>query len=407
MANDYILVKDKDGKLKYFKDGKFFDLAEIEEAEKQVQAGLSGPRKKELKPIFTFEQKKPLVQAGKEKTAPEPVKPKMATPVLPVKKFELAPKTVKIEKQEGQKEAVSAKPSPAKEGIFEIEHLPADDFSQRRGDDQKFVSQHVNNVVARLKIQFHDEKIKSRFINLLSSFFRGLRAEKEVEYVLGMPKASGGLEIPKEKISLVLIVLRQEAEAIAKARRDIVVEKSVVEQAKTAVSQIAPPVPAISNQLPTTSRQLPDISQDKIAVPKKTLVTRPVVQKPTSQPEQPIKPRLENFGHARRLIGPIEELGAMNLENFRRLGKSENERMEALLEKFQVLKEQSLVKKMEGRQAWKTSPLFRLYIAMTLKGIQEKKSVSAVIEEKQIKNEECLTLSEYEMMGRLNREIGE
>lgn len=406
MDNGYLLIKDKDGKLKYFKDGKFFDLAEVERAEKQAGTDFGGARKKELKPILTFEQKKQPVKEAEK--ASEMVKPKLAPSVSRVKEIKL--KAVEVERTEKQKTAMPIKSAPVREEIFEIEHLPMDEhLTRRRGDDQKLVDQHVNNVVARLKIQFHDEKIRARFMNLLTTFFRGLRTEKEVEYVLGTPKASGGLEISKEKISLVLIILRQELEAIAKERRDIVVEKKAEGQAASAVPQLMPPPPVVSKQPAVVRRQsaLKTEATEETVIPFKPVTPKPIIQKPTSQPSQPAKPRLESFDASRRLIGPVEELAAMNLENFRRLGRGEEEKMEALLEKFQVLKEQSLVKKMEGIKAWKASPLFRLYLVMTLKGIQEKKSVSAVIEEKQIKNEECLTLSEYEMLAKLNRRLGE
>ena len=35
---DYILVKDKDGQMKYYKDGKYFSIEEIENGEKKVDA---------------------------------------------------------------------------------------------------------------------------------------------------------------------------------------------------------------------------------------------------------------------------------------------------------------------------------------------------------------------------------
>jgi len=76
-----------------------------------------------------------------------------------------------------------------------------------------------------------------------------------------------------------------------------------------------------------------------------------------------------------------------------------------LKRKFDYLAEQALVKKVEGVRAWKKSPVFRLYIAMTYEGLRERKPMTEVIRARQIANHDCLTLSEYEMMGRVNGEI--
>ena len=54
-TNGYILVKDKDGKMKYFKDGKYYSPDEIRNAAKaQWPQTQSVERKQELKPIYSF-----------------------------------------------------------------------------------------------------------------------------------------------------------------------------------------------------------------------------------------------------------------------------------------------------------------------------------------------------------------
>ena len=89
----------------------------------------------------------------------------------------------------------------------------------------------------------------------------------------------------------------------------------------------------------------------------------------------------------------------------RKLGRNEDEIKEELLEKVEVLAEQSLLKKIEGINAWKISPVYKLYLQMTYQGIKKMKKISEVIEQRQIENHESLTLSEYEMIASLNQKL--
>ncbi|MBI5077444.1 hypothetical protein HZB94_03620 [Candidatus Falkowbacteria bacterium] len=422
MANGYILIKDKDGKLKYYKDGGFFSVEEIERA-RQSESASSAARKKELKPIMTYEQKKekPRIESAiKAGTTPNLADVKNVRTIPAAGEVNLGLSAVKSKKIGTALELSAIKVSRES---FEIEHLQEDTaLSGQREEDQKLVEKHVESVINKLKIQFNDEKIKARFSNLLMTFFRGVRTEKELEYILGMPKVSGGLEVPKEKIGIILIILREEKESIFKERRGLAGKKIEIQPIMDPSRELEPPPPVVRKEssvqdapLDKLARALEQgesvepLERDKKLSPIPAIVRR-IVEKPLAGKALNIsgdRPRVENFGSERKLIGPIEELGEMNLENMRRLGKNVEQILSALMEKFAVLAEQSLVKKMEGVKQWKISPLFRLYAAMTMQAIKERKPIAKIIEERQIKNEKSLTLSEYEMMGRISRRLSE
>ena len=110
MIKGYILVKDKDGQLKYFKDGKFFGVDEIN--------GQSGSEKK------TMVKKVKKVKSLK-----------------PILKFSNIPKKEKL-KVEGTHD------------VLELEELPANEFTNQRDQHQQAVGSQVEDVVKRLKIKF-------------------------------------------------------------------------------------------------------------------------------------------------------------------------------------------------------------------------------------------------------------
>ncbi len=401
MLNDYILVKDKDGELKYFKDGKFFSVEEIAEQNKQRVLQAREPKKKELKPDFTLEtQKKAAVK-------PIIIKKEQEKPII----IEKVPKkSSAIEKALEKTVRPLIPPLPAHE--IEFEQLAGeDDFNSKRLAEQKLVGVKVDEAIKKLKIQFSDPQIESRFRNILTTFFRGVRTVRELGYMLGLPKVSGGLELPKDKISLILAVLEQELVEMNKERRQIAAR---IEQKPVDLEhRLEPPPPLIIKKpedrsaVEKTARRLqssPSLIRNEVGADlSRTRVSRPqpALQKNVFAP----RPRIEDMKGNRQLIGPVEELETMELGDFRRLGREEQEIKKHLLEKFKVLADQSLLKKLQGLKAWKSSPVYKIYLSMTVAGIRNRVPLSQVIEDRQLNHQATLTLSEYEMIGQLNQEL--
>lgn len=366
----YILVKDKDGKLKYYLDGKFFSVEEVEAERKQKPAENQVSAKKAMKPVLTY--KSTLTSAP---------------PSLKVKEI------IEKEVSAGAKE-------PAKKLEMGWEDLQDDSLlSARREDDQKVIDSHVGRVIEKLKIQFSEAKTENRFRDLLKTFFRGVRTIKEVGYILGLPKVSGGMELAKDKTSLILSVIELESEELNRGRKEASSRPPALTKIIPAEKLLPAPPPAVVVEHKT---ERPKSSQAQFE-PLKREILRPAGVQAVSA----AKPSMENIISGRRLIGPLEELEFMGLKDFRALGRTAKEIGEELFEKFQMLAAQSLVQKMKGIAAWRKSPVMRLYLMMTMDGIKGKKGIVEVIESRQIKNQETLTLSEYEIVGEVNRKLWE
>ncbi|NQT50092.1 hypothetical protein HQ571_05345 [Candidatus Kuenenbacteria bacterium] len=404
----YMLVKDKDGQLKYYKDGQFFDIKEIEK-EQNVEKQVGETQKKVLSPVFTFESKKKAVAEKVSAKSGNQVKPvetvKAVEPVKPDKPVKPV-NHVKQLKPTARPEASQPIVFVPREEI-ELEKIDHDpELNQRRGQDKKLVEEKVNHVINKLKIEFSDQKIKDRFFNILVTYFRGIRKPKEVKYILTVPRVSGGLELPSEKAELIVAFLEQEAQLMEKERRDG--GNTSVKKVIDIKHRLEPPPPAVINNKQTPTAKLAAVAARSKPIKREVeKVPFQKVVRPTLNlvPEGKAKPGLENIKHHRKLIGPVEELEFMNLKDLRTLGKDEKEIMEEIMEKIQVLAGQSLGKKLEGINAWKKSSVFKLYIAMTLEAIREKKPITATIEKRQRENKDSLSLSEYEMFSKLNEQL--
>ena len=147
-TDDYILVKDKDGNLKYYKDGRYFSIEEIE--------------------------------AGEKKSAP------------------------------------TTKPKTDDDDVVHDEHMKS-----ANGELDRLVESTVDKIIDQLKIKFTDTKIKQRFYTILSSKLREIRSDKEVRYMLTVPKAEGGLGLDEQKADLVLTVVKKHESDLSKSKNQI------------------------------------------------------------------------------------------------------------------------------------------------------------------------------------------
>lgn len=336
---DYILVRDEAGDLKYYKGGQFYDLAAVEKkvaAEQQPTFKVPATAVFELKAVDTYEEHK------------------------------------------ASKRADSL----------------GDALSQRRSENQQAVQKKVQAVIDKLKIQFSDEDIRRRFNNVLTTYFRGLRGEKEVGYMLTLPKISGGLELAADKVKIILTVLKQfDGESLSPRP---VTASPLTDARKKVLATLAPapPLPSRAEPLTAPRKVFPTIQAVKIVSPTKPLeAARP--------------PMVDIQRERTALTGPVEELAQMDVRNLRQLGKNVPEILEELKERIQLLAEQSLAKKLQGIQAWQSAPVFLLYLDMNLQGVAAGQTMAQVIEARQIKNEPSLTLSELEMISAFNQSLTE
>ena len=578
--DDYVLVKAKDGKMKYYKDGKFFSIEEIEAGkEAQPEGGMESVAKKVVvEPVK--KEDTILVQSSVVETE---VAPKQYIQI-PTPKPAYVPQ---VSKEEMDLDKVN----------------PIKELNNRRSEDQKVIDEKVGHIIDKLKIKFSDDKIETRFINVLTTYFRGIRKSKEIEYVLSLPKTSGGLELPTDKIKIIISLLAQVAKDTDKERNQVVkrpeppkIEKPKEEKIEDDIQPVADfdhrlkPAPPIvykkteKNNLqeaidqkrennipaapPASTRQAQDdhlnkgvttkgsalddllgkigaaakedkkdVSQSpqipkkqptldpqpivktqndqksqkgsavddmlsKMGIEKKSsasivsndvvveeppvIVQKPVVEqkaptktnstsnsniilekqeeksksgssksalddmlgkigagsaadtyqpsfsKKEEKPKEPVvsqtssplggnpllskkklnipnevEPKVDAIKVKKRsqLRGPIEELEYMELADFRLLGSDTDAIMKSIKNKIELLKDDAYIQMVKGIKAFKKSPIVKMYLHMNLQGLMEKKTIDQLIQDRQIKNEETLTISEFEAINTLNREL--
>lgn len=117
------------------------------------------------------------------------------------------------------------------------------------------------------------------------------------------------------------------------------------------------------------------------------------------------KPHITDIKAPRRTLGPIEELLEFKVKDLRQLSPDPKQVMQMLKGKLDLLEEDSIGKKAQGIQAWKSSEVNDLYLAIGQESLIQEKSIDTIIQERQKNNMSYLTPEEFASVADFNRSL--
>ncbi|MFA5854657.1 MAG: hypothetical protein WC866_06320 [Patescibacteria group bacterium] len=116
------------------------------------------------------------------------------------------------------------------------------------------------------------------------------------------------------------------------------------------------------------------------------------------------RPKLEDVKAAPKLTGPVEELRAITIVDFRRLSKDPKEACMKIKDKIDLLGDQSYTRRSEGISAWTTSEVTRTYLELmreSLNGTPLPEAISA----REAAKKPVLTADEFRAVAELSRQM--
>lgn len=116
-----------------------------------------------------------------------------------------------------------------------------------------------------------------------------------------------------------------------------------------------------------------------------------------------VSPIKENGGH--KLIGPIEELEDLTLNDFRNLSPDPVLAINKIEEKIKNLEMDSLAKKILGIKAWKKGEVNTLYLAILNEAMINHKTFADIIKERQNRRISTLSNEEFEVVSDFSKKI--
>ena len=294
-------------------------------------------------------------------------------------------------------------------------------------DEELNFTELAQMVLAEHQILLDNYDMERRFLSIIASYMRGTRNVKEAREIMTKAPEEGGVNLSVEAIDTVLKsadrIFAQAKDhpesyrkekmheigdapilTFEKAQQKVIQKKMVQEEHSreefrtNVVPEVVEDIFAnVSEQFdqgtgaPVGGSMLKSI--DDLRKPVMTDVNDSSVPKDQTGEVQPV------------MMGPIEELKSMNLEEFRRISSSPSEAIGKIMEKINLLGEESIQRKAEGMDAWKLSPLNQLYVEVGKKSFEESIPVDQVIQHMQNEEPGTMTQQEFEAITDLNRQI--
>ena len=203
-------------------------------------------------------------------------------------------------------------------------------------------------------------------------------------------------------------VQEQEARDHLGQKEEILMAKRYVQMTGKAPTELVSPVaPSLARtSVAVSAKEEMKANEAKIDPDKvrRVIEAATAASKP-STPTRTSSPRMDEVRHDSHLFGPIEELRALTLSDFRRLSRDPKEGRLKIMDKIDLLESQGYEKKIAGILAYRASPLYSLYSSLTNEAITSVKSVEDIVKAHSEKKEETLTVSELTSLRELNGEL--
>jgi len=396
-AIEKIVVKDKKGRIGILEKGEVYSLEEPEESLKEKD-------KKQIKPEFSKpESSKERLE---EKESREEIKKEPQISSVP-------PKAVADSYMfpEDEEEIKAYK-----------RNLP---FSSE-ANDYKAV---IRRIIEANNLSFSDANLEKRFELICSSFFKKIRDKEEIKDLLMRPTKTGGLEYSENLADKIISALEEAKKTPVQpetAKKTIPSPSQVLEKEVEEKIKISEPPEIEKKEVKEEEVAAEDVfyqkkSAQEYEIPKPIKPVMPEEEKREKREEEKLKPSeekirifrpvsaakpiVEDIKGKKKLLGPIDELREMSLNDFRRLGTDKISSIEKIYDKLNLLKEDSFAKYAEGIKAWRSSEVYKLYLDIGLESMSTQKSVNEVVEERKNKNLPYLTAEEFNSIANLNKKL--
>lgn len=104
-------------------------------------------------------------------------------------------------------------------------------------------------------------------------------------------------------------------------------------------------------------------------------------------------------------MSPAEELASLTTDDFRQMARTFAEAAGKVLERINLLAEESYSKRSEGIAAWRRSDLYKVYLGIGSESMASAQPIDVVIERRKAAGQPYLTTDEFAVLADLNRQL--
>ena len=361
---------------------------------------------------------------GTKRPEPQPVKPQpipsppAVAPIPPVSKSQPAPLTTRTAKPiyGPPIKAEHTRATKNKSDFF----YSLDDEEEVRAEKDKLKEfgnvrtetdgeRVTKEIIKTLNLSFPEEIIRNRLIAIVNSRLKDIRDFIQTKEMLMRSQKVGGMGYDQDLASKIMDLIEKEATTmhghpLPKVHKPKTVPPSPPPkpiQSKVIPPQpVAPPVDQSKPRIAEAPRPIVKKQEIKTQPQARQHIAIPSVKRPAFDSE---RPRMDDIKKPTKVMGPIDEIRELTINDFRRLGENAAARLTKMEEKLDLLQEDSYAKRAEGIAAWRQSPVYKLYLEIGQQSINQNKPVQEIINSRSAQGLSTLDFQEFEVIADFNR----
>ena len=229
---------------------------------------------------------------------------------------------------------------------------------------------------------------------IIISYLRGIRTDLEFAEILCGDKNKNGFGFSREEVREIIKKLKNKKAFFEGINLDEIKEKEEIEKEEIEKEEVE-----------EKKKDEIVVAQQKIQK-QEQVIQRPLARTQDIKPPekkvyiQPEKKIITNLKIDKKTKGPIEELQELNIQEFRNLGATAKERVNRIYNKINLLEQESIDKKTQGINSWKSSEVYKEYVLIGEESLAQGKPIRDVIARKN-----NLSLDEFNAIADLNEQL--
>lgn len=235
------------------------------------------------------------------------------------------------------------------------------------------------------------EDVRGRLERVIASRLRNIRDIVQTKDALIRPKVEGGIGLEQEQADKLMRIIEQQ-------RKKVDVGEVEIEQTANSKQQIAEGGVGVVQERREVDvyRDTPVQEKDQPKAPAKKQFTRTRTQSKKSVSDVKTKAKL---------VGPIDELKNITVREWRTFGSDIKTRVDKIRDKIDIIAEDSVSERVKAIKAWKSSPLYRLYLNIGAMSMEQGNTLDQVLSGMVGQKKETLTKEEFDAIADLNRTL--
>jgi len=361
------LVKKSRPQLKERKKKYGIDFDDMAKDEKEIENPFDSVlEKKSSEGKIKKKEKKTFEQAAKEAGVSLDI-PKKQDKIKPLIKKNTS------EADENEKKILEARKKLAKIVLGsneKKEDIPNDKDQQQKEDILAIITKKITFIIA--------DDVKDTLYEMIKSYKSGIQSKESFLQKAVETKEKGGLALSKVEASALENVVATEYSLQIKSKKNNIVASS------------DPKLPIHKPELKRYSR------------PNMEDIKSPVIVSSSVEPSVILEKQNPSIViHSPETKGPVQELGTMNIIDFKRLSDTPQNAVQIVEDKFESLKKESFLLFLKAREAWFHSPLYGQYLIIIKDALHSQQILSIVLG-----TNKTLTYDEFHAIAEVNNYLG-